>query len=111
MVLARYSLEAMSGWTYFVKTEGSKYVITEGGGVLDMEATARKLLILYDFRKRMSISKTPPYFLTAVATAHKLAQLVYRLLKHGEAYVVQGMAEYEQIYRVWSSISLVRRRS
>jgi transposase len=34
-----------------------------------------------------------------VATAHKLARLVYRLLKHGEAYVMQGMAEYEQIYR------------
>jgi transposase len=34
-----------------------------------------------------------------VATAHKLARLVYRLLKHGEAYVAQGIAEYEQTYR------------
>ena len=30
------------------------------------------------------------------ATAHKLARLVYRLLKHGEAYVRQGMADYEK---------------
>jgi len=29
------------------------------------------------------------------ATAHKLARLIYRLLKHGEAYVRQGMADYE----------------
>lgn len=30
------------------------------------------------------------------ATAHKLARLVYRLIKHGEAYVRQGMEEYEK---------------
>ena len=34
-----------------------------------------------------------------VATAHQLARLVYRLLKHGEAYGAQGMAEYEHAYR------------
>jgi transposase len=34
-----------------------------------------------------------------VATAHKLSRLVYRLLKHGEAYVAQGMEEYEHAYR------------
>jgi transposase len=28
------------------------------------------------------------------ATAHKLARLVYRMLKHGKEYVVRGMAEY-----------------
>ena len=33
------------------------------------------------------------------ATAHKLARLVYRLLKHGEAYVRQGMDQYEQQYQ------------
>ena len=30
------------------------------------------------------------------ATAHKLARILYRLLTHGEAYVRQGMADYEQ---------------
>jgi transposase len=29
------------------------------------------------------------------ATAHKLACLIYRMLKHGQDYVVQSMAEYE----------------
>ena len=33
------------------------------------------------------------------ATAHKLARLIYRLLKHGEAYVRQGMADYEQRFQ------------
>lgn len=33
------------------------------------------------------------------ATAHKLARLIYRLLKHGEAYVQNGMEQYEQKYR------------
>jgi transposase len=33
------------------------------------------------------------------ATAHKLARLVYRLLKHGEAYVRQGMADYEKRFQ------------
>ena len=33
------------------------------------------------------------------ATIHKLARPIYRLLKYGEAYVAQGMADYEQAYR------------
>jgi transposase len=33
------------------------------------------------------------------ATAHKLARILYRLLKHGELYVRQGMETYEQKYR------------
>jgi hypothetical protein len=34
-----------------------------------------------------------------VATAHKLAEQVYRLLKHGAAYVFQDMEAYEAAYR------------
>ena len=33
------------------------------------------------------------------ATAHKLARLIYRLLKYGEAYVRQGMADYEKRFQ------------
>jgi transposase len=33
------------------------------------------------------------------ATAHKLARLVYALLKHGKEYVAKGMEQYEQEYR------------
>jgi transposase len=33
------------------------------------------------------------------ATAHKLARIIYRLLKHGEAYVRQGMEDYEKKFK------------
>ena len=34
-----------------------------------------------------------------VATAHKLAKILYRMLKHGEQYVARGMEDYEKRYR------------
>jgi hypothetical protein len=34
-----------------------------------------------------------------VAAAHKLARLVYGLLKHGQQYVAQGLEDYERQYR------------
>ena len=37
--------------------------------------------------------------LAITAAAHKLARLVYALLKYGTEYVAQGMAEYEAKYR------------
>ena len=33
------------------------------------------------------------------ATAHKLARLIYAMLKHGTAYVAESMDTYEQKYR------------
>ena len=30
------------------------------------------------------------------ATAHKLARLIYRMIKHGEAYVREGIEQYEK---------------
>jgi hypothetical protein len=44
-----------------------------------------------------------------VATAHKLARLVYSMLKHGTAYVQQGLGAYEQQYRERSAAGLARR--
>ena len=44
-----------------------------------------------------------------VATAHKLARLVYSMLKHGTAYVQQGLDAYEQAYRQRSTAALARR--
>ena len=43
------------------------------------------------------------------ATAHKLARLYYRLMKHGEAYVTQSQAEYEALQRQRTLKSLQRR--
>jgi len=58
------------------------------------------------FRRLKARLGTPK---AVVATAHKLARLVYRLLKHGEAYVVQGMAEYEHAYRERVVKNLIRK--
>lgn len=33
------------------------------------------------------------------ATAHKLARIIYRLIKHGEAYVRQGIEDYERKFQ------------
>ena len=33
------------------------------------------------------------------ATAHKLARIIYRLIKHGEAYVRQGIEAYEKQFQ------------
>jgi len=43
------------------------------------------------------------------ATAHKLARLVSTMLKHGTAYVQQGMDEYEQQSRDRTVKNLPRR--
>ena len=53
-------------------------------------------------KSRLGVSKA------LVATAHKLARLVYRLLAHGEAYVARGMEEYEQKYREQRARTLAR---
>jgi transposase len=49
------------------------------------------------FCRRMKARLGTPKAITA--TAHKLARLVYSLLKHGQAYVQQGMDAYEAQYR------------
>jgi transposase len=43
------------------------------------------------------------------ATAHKLARLVYRMLKYGTEYVRQSMEEYEQKVRKQMERSLQRK--
>lgn len=46
------------------------------------------------YYRRMKRRLGAPQAITA--TAHKLARIIYRLLKYGEAYVQQGLEEYEQ---------------
>lgn len=48
------------------------------------------------FRRMQSRVGAPK---AVTATAHKLARLIYSMLKHGTAYVAQGMDDYEQQYR------------
>ena len=49
------------------------------------------------FLRRLKARVGAPKAITA--TAHKLARLVYSLVKHGTAYVTEGMEEYERRYR------------
>jgi transposase len=42
------------------------------------------------------------------ATAHKLARIIYRLIKHGEAYVRQGMEDYEAKFRARRLAALMK---
>src|ERR671936_1084931 len=49
------------------------------------------------FFRRMKARLGTPKAITA--TAHKLARLIYSMLKHGTAYVTQGLEAYEQQYR------------
>ena len=49
------------------------------------------------FLRRLKARLGAPKAITA--TAHKLARLIYSLLKHGTAYVTLGMAEYERNYQ------------
>ena len=59
------------------------------------------------FFRRLKTRLGAPKAITA--TAHKLARLIYRLLKYGEDYVAQGMAEYEQAHRERTLQNLRRR--
>jgi len=58
------------------------------------------------FRRLKARLGTPT---AVVATAHTLARLVYRLLKHGAAYGAQGMADYELAYRERVVKNLIRK--
>ncbi len=58
---------------------------------------ARSQSALGAFHRRMKARLGAAEAITA--TAHKLARLIYRLLKHGEAYVRQGMADYEKRFQ------------
>jgi transposase len=44
-----------------------------------------------------------------VATARKIAERVYRLLKHGEVYVRQAEAAYEEQYRLRTLKAMARK--
>ena len=59
------------------------------------------------FYRRMHARLGPPKAITAVA--HKLAKLVYRMLKYGHAYVHQGQQDYEAKHKEQLRISLIKR--
>lgn len=58
------------------------------------------------FYRRMKARHGPAKAITA--TAHKLAKLIYRMLKYGEDYVDKGAAQYESQYREQKLSNLVK---
>ena len=59
------------------------------------------------FFRRMKARLGPQKAITA--TAHKLARIIYRLLKYGEAYVAQSEAQYQELSRKRALTELTRR--
>jgi prepilin-type N-terminal cleavage/methylation domain-containing protein len=68
-----------TGWSSYAFSAGNRRFVSATGS-----ATGGALYTPYDGTSAIT------------ATAHKLARLVYRLLKHGAEYVRVGLAEYEQ---------------
>jgi len=60
------------------------------------------------FFRRLKSRKGTPKAITA--TAHKLARLIYAMLKHGEEYVSVSLEAYEQVYRE-RQVRLLSRRA
>lgn len=70
-------------------------------------ALTRSQTALGAFSRRLKARLGPAKALTA--TAHKLAKIVYNMLKYGKAYVDRGAEYYEQPYRARVSKHLKRR--
>lgn len=88
------------------KITGEKVFSTRTRKVINRAATAFRIAALAtgktqtslgSFIRRIKVGKRAPKAVTA--TARKIACLFYRLLKFGQAYVEQGVANYEQTYK------------
>jgi transposase len=77
----------------------TRRVVNRASEALRMAATSleRSQSALGGFFRRMKARLGAAEAVTA--TAHKLARVIYRLLKHGEAYVRAGMEAYEKKFQ------------
>jgi transposase len=82
-----------------VLSSHTRRVINRASDALRMAAVTleRSQSALGGFYRRMKGRLGAAEAITA--TAHKLARIIYRLIKHGELYVRQGMEDYEKKYR------------
>ena len=78
---------------------GTRQVISRAANALRMASRAllRSKSALGSNYRRLRTQLGAPKAITAMA--HKLARLVYRMLKYGSDYVDKGMAHYEDKYR------------
>ncbi len=79
-----------------VLSSRTRRVVNRASDALRMAATTleRSPSALGGFYRRMKARLGAAEAVTA--TAHKLARIIYRLIKHGEAYVRQGLETYEK---------------
>jgi transposase len=77
----------------------TRHVVNRLSEVLRLAATAleHSRSALGAFYRRMKAKLGAAEAVTA--TAHKLGRIIYRLLKYGEAYVREGLEEYEKKYQ------------
>lgn len=82
-----------------VLSSHTRRVINRASDALRMAAVTleRSQSALGGFYRRMKGRLGAAEAITA--TAHKLARIIYRLIKHGEAYVRQGMEDYEKKFQ------------
>jgi transposase len=82
-----------------VLSSHTRRVVNRASDALRMAAVTleRSQSALGGFYRRMKVRLGAAEAITA--TAHKLARIIYRLLKHGEAYVRQGLEDYERKFR------------
>ena len=82
-----------------VLSSRTRRVINRVADALRMAATTleRSQTALGGFYRRMKARLGAAEAITA--TAHKLARIIYRLIKHGEAYVRQGIEKYEKKFQ------------
>jgi transposase len=82
-----------------VLSSHTRRVINRASDALRMAAVTleRSQSALGGFYRRMKGRLGAAEAITA--TAHKLARIIYRLIKHGEAYVRQGMEDYERKFQ------------
>jgi transposase len=82
-----------------VLSSHTRRVINRASDALRLAAATleRSQSALGAFHRRMKARLGAAEAVTA--TAHKLARIIYRLIKHGEAYVRQGIADYEKKFQ------------
>lgn len=93
-----------------VLSKGTRHVVNRAATALRMAATTllKSRSFLGAQYRRLRTKLGAPKAITAMA--HKLARLVYRMLKYGQEYVDKGMQYYEDQYRS-QQIELLKKRA
>ena len=92
-----------------VLRRGTRHVVNRAANALRQAANAliRRRSYLGAQYRRLRTKLGAPKAITAMA--HRLARLVYRMLKHGQRYVDKGTEYYESRYREQQIRSLTKR--